>query len=53
VLVWQDMAGLRGGNAPRFVKRYADLSDVLSGATRRYSDEVRSGAFPAAEHTFE
>src|SRR5262252_998139 len=25
VLVWQDMAGLRTGPAPRFVKRYADL----------------------------
>ena len=26
VLVWQDMAGLRTGKAPRFVKRYADLA---------------------------
>ena len=25
VLVWQDMAGLRGGTPPRFVKQYADL----------------------------
>ena len=25
VLVWQDMAGLRGGPMPRFVKQYADL----------------------------
>jgi len=53
VLVWQDMAGLRAGKAPRFVKRYADLAGVLGDATRRYADEVRSGAFPAAEHTFE
>jgi 3-methyl-2-oxobutanoate hydroxymethyltransferase len=52
VLVWQDMAGLRTGKAPRFVKRYADLAGVLSDATRRYADEVREGAFPAAEHTF-
>ena len=27
VLVWQDMAGLRGGKPPRFVKQYADLRD--------------------------
>jgi 3-methyl-2-oxobutanoate hydroxymethyltransferase len=53
VLVWQDMAGLRAAKAPRFVKRYADLAGVLGDATRRYADEVRSGAFPAAEHTFE
>lgn len=52
VLVWQDMAGLRAGKAPRFVKRYADLAGVLTEATRRYADEVRGGQFPAAEHTF-
>jgi 3-methyl-2-oxobutanoate hydroxymethyltransferase len=52
VLVWQDMAGLRTGKLPRFVKQYADLAGVLSGATRRFADEVRAGAFPAAEHTF-
>jgi 3-methyl-2-oxobutanoate hydroxymethyltransferase len=53
VLVWQDMAGLRTGKMPRFVKRYADLAGVLGEATRRFSDEVRHGEFPAAEHTFE
>jgi 3-methyl-2-oxobutanoate hydroxymethyltransferase len=53
VLVWQDMAGMRTGNAPRFVKRYADLAGVLSDATRQYADEVRTGVFPAAEHTFD
>ncbi|MEU8019696.1 3-methyl-2-oxobutanoate hydroxymethyltransferase [Micromonospora parva] len=52
VLVWQDMAGLRTGKAPRFVKRYADLAGVLTDATRRFADEVRGGEFPAAEHTF-
>lgn len=53
VLVWQDMAGLRTGRAPRFVKRYADLSTVLSDAARAYAADVASGAFPAAEHSFE
>ncbi|SCG15009.1 ketopantoate hydroxymethyltransferase [Micromonospora echinofusca] len=52
VLVWQDMAGLRTGRAPRFVKRYADLAGALTDATRRFADEVRGGDFPAAEHTF-
>ncbi|MEU6074831.1 3-methyl-2-oxobutanoate hydroxymethyltransferase [Micromonospora sp. NPDC047074] len=52
VLVWQDMAGLRTGQAPRFVKRYADLAGALTDATRRFADEVRGGDFPAAEHTF-
>ncbi|MCZ7436198.1 3-methyl-2-oxobutanoate hydroxymethyltransferase [Micromonospora sp. WMMC241] len=52
VLVWQDMAGLRTGRAPRFVKRYADLAGALTDATRRFADEVRGGEFPAPEHTF-
>jgi 3-methyl-2-oxobutanoate hydroxymethyltransferase len=52
VLVWQDMAGLNPGRAPRFVKRYADLAGVLGDAAGRFADEVRSGAFPAAEHTY-
>jgi 3-methyl-2-oxobutanoate hydroxymethyltransferase len=52
VLVWQDMAGLRGGKAPRFVKRYADLRGTLLDAARAYADDVRAGTFPAAEHRF-
>lgn len=52
VLVWQDMAGLRTGHLPRFVKRYADLAGVLGDATRRFADEVRTGRFPTAAHTF-
>jgi 3-methyl-2-oxobutanoate hydroxymethyltransferase len=53
VLVWQDMAGLRTGRMPRFVKRYADLAGVLTDATEQFAAEVRTGAFPAAEHTFQ
>jgi 3-methyl-2-oxobutanoate hydroxymethyltransferase len=34
VLVWQDMAGLRTGRLPRFVKQYADLHSVLRKAAR-------------------
>jgi 3-methyl-2-oxobutanoate hydroxymethyltransferase len=52
VLVWQDMAGLRTGKAPRFVKRYADLAGELTGAVQRFAEEVRGGEFPAGEHTF-
>jgi 3-methyl-2-oxobutanoate hydroxymethyltransferase len=52
VLVWQDMAGLNAGRAPRFVKRYADLAGVLADATARFADEVRTGAYPTADHTY-
>ncbi|MCW6005808.1 3-methyl-2-oxobutanoate hydroxymethyltransferase [Micromonospora sp. CPCC 205371] len=52
VLVWQDMAGLRTGNAPRFVKRYADMAGALTEATQRFAEEVRGGEFPGPEHAF-
>ena len=52
VLVWQDMAGLRQGKLQRFVKRYANLAQVLSDAASEYVDDVRTGAFPTQEHTF-
>ncbi len=52
VLVWQDMAGLRGGKMAKFVKQYADLRTTLSDAARAYGDDVRSGQFPGPEHSF-
>ena len=51
VLVWQDMAGLRSGPMPRFVKRFGDLHAALADATTSYLDEVRTGQFPGPEHT--
>ena len=51
--MWSDMAGLRGGRSPRFVKKYADLRGTLADAARTYAAEVASGVFPAAEHSFE
>ena len=53
VIVWQDMAGLRTGPMPRFVKRYADLHGVMLDAAKAYADDVRGGSFPAAEHSFD
>ena len=52
VLVWQDMAGLRTGRMPRFVKQYADLHGVLLDAARQYAADVADGSFPGEEHTF-
>jgi 3-methyl-2-oxobutanoate hydroxymethyltransferase len=53
VLVWQDMAGLRGAGKPaKFVKQYADLTTVLTDAARRFADEVQTGIYPGAEHSY-
>ncbi|WP_370592573.1 3-methyl-2-oxobutanoate hydroxymethyltransferase [Rothia sp. ZJ932] len=53
VLVWQDMMGLREGKMARFVKQYANLHKIFSDAARAYQDDIRSGAYPAPEHSFE
>lgn len=52
VLVWQDMAGLRTGKLPRFVKQYADMHGLLQEAAREFAADVATGTFPAPEHTF-
>jgi 3-methyl-2-oxobutanoate hydroxymethyltransferase len=52
VLVWHDMLGFYQGQAPRFVKRYANLAAEITGALGRYADDVRSGAFPEEQHTY-
>jgi 3-methyl-2-oxobutanoate hydroxymethyltransferase len=52
VIVWQDLAGLTPGPRPRFVKTYADLRSVLSDAVTQWSDDVKSGNYPAPEHAY-
>ena len=51
VLVWQDMAGLTPRTA-KFVKRYADVAGVLSDAARSFAEDVVTGQFPDAEHSY-
>jgi 3-methyl-2-oxobutanoate hydroxymethyltransferase len=53
VLVYHDLLGLTEGHLPRFVKRYANLSREIRDALEAYAAEVRSGAFPGEEHTYE
>lgn len=52
VLVIDDMLGLFTDFRPKFVKRYAELGGAAAAAVKAYADEVRSRAFPAAEHEF-
>jgi len=52
VLVLHDILGLYPRFAPKFAKRYADLATNVKDALTRYTDEVRSGAFPEPQHVF-
>ena len=52
VLVYHDMLGMFPDFKPKFVKTYSNTGDMITDAIKRYAEEVRSGAFPAQEHSF-
>lgn len=53
VLVITDVLGLSFKVAPKFAKRYLDLSEQIERAAKSYRDEVKAGAFPTIEaHSF-
>ena len=49
VLVTHDLLGLTSGYVPRFVKAYADLKGIITGAVTQFRDDVRAGKFPGPE----
>ena len=53
ILVWTDFAGVHGGKPRKFVKKYADLNQVLSDAAKEYVADVQAGIFPAKENEFD
>ena len=52
VLVNQDMLGMFHDFTPKFVRRFAEVGDVMLEAYRAYDAAVKDGSFPAAEHTY-
>jgi len=52
VMVWQDLVGLSGGPAPKFVRRYADVRTVISDAVQAWADDVVSGNYPGPENAY-
>ncbi|HVC16268.1 MAG TPA: 3-methyl-2-oxobutanoate hydroxymethyltransferase [Rhodanobacter sp.] len=52
VLVIHDMLGITPGKRPKFSKDFLAGRDSVAAAIAAYADAVRSGAFPAAEHSF-
>lgn len=52
VLVLHDLLGITEGRAAKFVKRYAAIGEDMVAAVTAYADDVRSGAFPTAEHQY-
>jgi len=52
VLVYQDMLGMFSDFTPKFVKRYANIGEMMTEAFKKYDEEVKSTVFPSAEHTY-
>jgi 3-methyl-2-oxobutanoate hydroxymethyltransferase len=52
VLVAHDLLGLQTVIHPRFVKEYAALGAEIQDAFARFTQDVRSGSFPAEEHSY-
>jgi len=52
ILVLYDVLGVSVGHVPKFSKNYMQLTGSIQQAIQLYVEEVKSEAFPAAEHTF-
>jgi 3-methyl-2-oxobutanoate hydroxymethyltransferase len=52
LLINGDMLGYFEAFTPKFVKKYANLAEVITGALKEYVDDVHQGRFPAPEHSY-
>ena len=52
VLVIHDILGLCEKYSPKFVKRFADVSETIRAGIDDYNREVKQGDFPGPEHSF-
>jgi len=52
VLVMQDMLGITQEFKPRFLRRYADLNGIITGAVEKYVDDVKAKSFPNEEEKY-
>jgi 3-methyl-2-oxobutanoate hydroxymethyltransferase len=52
VLVLPDVLGLNDTFNPKFLKRYAEMAQEVRSALSSWARDVRSGAYPDAEHSF-
>jgi 3-methyl-2-oxobutanoate hydroxymethyltransferase len=52
VMIVSDILGIFQAFTPKFVKKYANLGDEMQKVFEAYIQDVRTGVFPAAEHTY-
>ena len=47
-----DMLGMTQGFSPRFLRRYANLNEVITDAVGNYVNDVKSGDFPNESESY-
>lgn len=52
VLVYQDMLAMFSDYTPKFVKRFANVGEIMTEAFKAYDSEVKAGTFPGKEHSY-
>ncbi|KGN02738.1 3-methyl-2-oxobutanoate hydroxymethyltransferase [Clostridium novyi A str. 4570] len=52
ILVYQDMLGMFSDMSPKFVKKFADVGELMKDGFKAYIKEVQEGTFPSKEHCF-
>ena len=52
MLVSHDLLGLFLGHQPKFVRRYAGLSETIREAFERYIADVKARRFPSEEESY-
>ncbi len=53
ILVFHDVVGYTTGPAPKFVRRYADVADVIRKALKELASDIRGGTFPGPDESYE
>jgi 3-methyl-2-oxobutanoate hydroxymethyltransferase len=52
VLVLHDLLGMTFGRQPRFVRQYANLREVMTDAIKRWTDDVKTDAYPNKKESY-
>lgn len=52
ILVFHDLVGYSDGYLPKFVKKYADIHELINRAVQEYIRDVKKGGFPDDKHSY-
>lgn len=52
LLIVSDLIGQFQAFTPKFVKQYANIAEVITGAMSEYIKDIKAGTFPASEHCY-